>query len=127
MKLITVVEAHHSLVAIQNANDLPIALAWQILDHVAEMAPSATRFDEQRKILAEKYGDVDPKNPDLVQIRKKEEAKFKKEFEELTEIDIKLNGLPKLKKADILESGMKVPAGTNIGALRPFIEGEKSD
>jgi hypothetical protein len=124
MKLITVVEAYHTLVAIQNANDLPIALAWQILDHIDEMAPSAQRFDEQRLALAKKYGDADPKNPDLIMVRKKDEEKFKNEFDELSAIDISLNGLTKLKKADLLNSGMKVPAGTNIGALKPFLDGK---
>ena len=124
MKLISVVEAYDCLVAIQNANDLPIGLAWQILDHVAEMAPTFERFKEQNMKLAKKYGDPDPKNPDLIQIRKKDEGKYKKEFEVLAGIEIELNGLTKLKKADILESGMKVPAGANIGSLRPFLEGE---
>lgn len=124
MKLIAVVEAYHTLVAIQNSNDLPIGLAWQILDHIAEMAPSAKRFDEQRLALAKKYGDANQKDADMIQIRKKDEEKFKNDYDELSAIDITLNGLAKLNKDDLLASGMKVPAGTNIGALKPFLDGK---
>ncbi len=122
MKLIAVVEAFQTLVAIQNSNDLPIGLAWQILDHIAEMAPTNKRFEEQQTELGKKYGDPDPKNPGLVQIRKKEEEKFKNDMQELADIEIKLNGIKKLSKDELLKSELKVPAGTNLGSLKPLLD-----
>lgn len=126
MKLIAVVEAYQTLVAIQNSNDLPIGLAWQILDHITEMAPTNARFEEQRKKLADKHGEVDKKNPDIVKIHKKNEEQFKKEFDELSNLEITLNGIKKLSKDDLLKSELKVPKGTSLGSIRPLLDDDKS-
>jgi hypothetical protein len=122
MKLIAVVEAYQTLVAIKNSNDMPIGLAWQILDQITEMAPTNERFEKQKNALGEKYGDPDPENPGMVHIRKKEEEKFQKDFDDLSNIEIPMNGIKKLSKAELLKTELKVPAGTNLGSLKPLIE-----
>ena len=88
MKLITIVESYQMFKSIQATNDIPIGLAWQIADHIAELAPSFTRFEEKRLEIAQKYGDPDQENAEQVKIRKKDQKAFIAEFEELQNIEI---------------------------------------
>ena len=116
------VDAHDSLVAIQKANEIPVVLAWQFGNWLAELAPVANRFNEQVETLAKKFGKPDPKNATQFIIEPAKVEAFTSERTKLRAIEVDLNGQTKLKLDDLKECGVKIPPTADLIAIRLFIQ-----
>ena len=116
------VDAHDSLVAIQKANEIPVVLAWQFGDWLAELAPIARRFIEQQEMLAKKFGKADPKNATQFFIDPSKILAFTGERDKLRAIEVDLNGQTKLKLDELTENGIKIPPAADLIAMRLFIQ-----
>ena len=116
------VEAHDTIKAIKDANEIPILLAWAMGNWFAELAPIAHRFKEQQDELAKKYGKPDPKDPRQFMIPPDKLAVFEKEWAKLSAIEVDLNGQTPLKLEELEASGIKVPPTANLAAMRLFIQ-----
>lgn len=114
--------AHDSLVAIQKANEIPVILAWEFGDWLAELAPIAGRYAEQQEALAKKFGKPDPKNSNQYMIEPAKVDAFNRELNKLRAIEVDLNGQTKLKLDELTSIGIKIPPAADLLAMRLFIQ-----
>jgi hypothetical protein len=120
--LLEVANAHNSLVAIQKANEIPVILAWEFGNWLAELAPIAARFHEQEEALAKKHGKPDPKNSQQFIVEPAKIPQFQKEYDKLKSIEVDLDGQTKLKLAELKEVGITIPPAADLIAIRLFIQ-----